>query len=154
MKLKRHDHRVPGLQMAAMPDLIFTVLFFFMIVTHMRENTVQVQYKEPQGTNLQKVAKKNAVIDIYVGRSGKTGEYEVQVNNAIVPLDQLPDKLKEERGSVSSGNMAYLCASLQADRDTPMNIINKVKMALREASILKVNYSGTSAETPGTDISK
>ncbi len=29
-------HHVPSLNVASMPDLIFTVLFFFMIVTHMR----------------------------------------------------------------------------------------------------------------------
>ena len=143
MKVKRRDHGVPELQMAAMPDLIFTVLFFFMIVTHMRENTLQVQYKTPEGTSLQKVKNNSSVIDVYVGKSLKTGEYEVQVNNQIVPLAALADVLREERKHVSSDNMENLCASLQADQHAPMAIINKVKMALREARILKINYSGT-----------
>ena len=34
---KRHS-TVPSLNVASMPDLIFTVLFFFMIVTHMRSD--------------------------------------------------------------------------------------------------------------------
>ena len=34
------DKGVPSLNMASMPDLIFTVLFFFMIVTHMRSDEV------------------------------------------------------------------------------------------------------------------
>ena len=39
MRSMFHDRRrrgVPSLNVASMPDLIFTVLFFFMIVTHMR----------------------------------------------------------------------------------------------------------------------
>ena len=34
---RRKKHEMPGLNTAALPDLIFTVLFFFMIVTHMRD---------------------------------------------------------------------------------------------------------------------
>ena len=34
---------VPSLNVASMPDLIFTVLFFFMIVTHMRSDEVKVR---------------------------------------------------------------------------------------------------------------
>ena len=36
MGFKRRSHEVPGLNTSSLPDLIFTVLFFFMIVTHMR----------------------------------------------------------------------------------------------------------------------
>ncbi len=130
-----------------MPDLIFTVLFFFMIVTHMRENTVQVKYDQPEGTSLQKVGHKNSVIDIYIGKDYKSGQYRVQINNDIVPLDDLAAQLTKARGKVSSDGMEYLCASIQADKDTPMSIINKVKSALRSAHILKVNYSAKDNET-------
>ncbi len=143
MKVKRREHNVPKLQMASMPDLIFTVLFFFMIVTHIRENPLHVQYKTPVGTSLQKVKNNPAVIYVYVGKDIKTGEYQVQVNNKIVPLENLVDVFREERQHVSSDNMENLCASLHADRYAPMAVINKVKMALREASVLKINYSGT-----------
>ncbi len=143
MKVKRREHNVPKLQMASMPDLIFTVLFFFMIVTHIRENPLHVQYKTPVGTSLQKVKNNPAVIYVYVGKDIKTSEYQVQVNNKIVPLENLVDVFREERQHVSSDNMENLCTSLHADRYAPMAVINKVKMALREASVLKINYSGT-----------
>ena len=47
-----HSHEMPGLNTASLPDLIFSVLFFFMIVTHMRKETLKVQYRVPQGTEL------------------------------------------------------------------------------------------------------
>ena len=43
IKIRRRRHEVPALNTASLPDLIFTVLFFFIIVTHMREETVQVK---------------------------------------------------------------------------------------------------------------
>ncbi len=147
MKLRRRDHSIPELNMAAMPDLIFTVLFFFMIVTHMKENTVHVEYRQPEGSSLQKVGHKSSVIDIYIGKERSGGGYKVQVNSDIVPFEELASRLSEERGKIPSDGMVYLTASLQADRDVPMSIINKVKSALRTANILKINYSAKDNET-------
>ncbi len=150
MKIRRRSHSVPSLPMMAMPDLIFTILFFFMIVTHIRESRPQVPYNEPQGTNLQKVKKTTAVIDIFVGRDSRTGAYEVQVNNTLVPLRQLPAVLRAERQR-SATPADELCASLQADRQTPMHIINTVKNALRQAQILTINYGGSDSTAPPAD---
>ncbi len=119
MKLKRRNHRIPPLQMAAMPDLIFTILFFFMIATHMRKSVPTVEYNVPQGTRLQKVTRGADVVDIYIGKNPQTGEYEVQ--------------------GLANASAATV-ALLHADRDTPMAVINKAKNQLREANILKINY--------------
>lgn len=44
---------MPELNTSSLPDLIFTMLFFFMIVTSMREVTLKVQFQVPQGTELE-----------------------------------------------------------------------------------------------------
>lgn len=147
MKLRRHRHNsVPALQMAAMPDLIFTILFFFMIVTHMRENTVQVSYKQPEAQNLTKVTNKAAVINVYVGKDFKTGEYQVQVANTVVPLSAIAKQLRKEREHIPSDQLQQIQASLHADRNVPMSVVNKVKIAMRDAHILKINYSAIDNE--------
>lgn len=64
---KRRKYEVPGLNAASLPDLIFTVLFFFMIVTHMQKVAVKVKYQVPQGTELTRLTKKSAVTYIYIG---------------------------------------------------------------------------------------
>ena len=143
MRLRGHHSAVPELQMTAMPDLIFTVLFFFMIVTHMRENTIKVEYHQPEAANLVKVTNKAAVINVYVGRAIGGEDYQVQVADDVVPLSQLSAALREAREAVSADQMEHLSATLQADRQVPMSYINKVKMALREARILRVTYAAT-----------
>ena len=69
IRRNRRLREVPMLNTASLPDLIFTVLFFFMIVTHMRTTTSKVQYALPQGTELKRLVKKSAVTSIYIGRA-------------------------------------------------------------------------------------
>ena len=59
---------MPALNTSSLPDLIFTLLFFFMIVTTMREVTLKVEFKVPQATELEKLEKKSLVTFIYVGK--------------------------------------------------------------------------------------
>ncbi len=143
MKIKKRDHSLPGLSMTAMPDLIFTILFFFMIATHIRQSDPQVTYAEPSGTSLEKMKKTAAVIDIFIGRNGETGAWQLQVGNGTVRPEDLAAALKRERGRASVAEGEEICAFIRADRDAPMRIVNGVKKALREADILKINYSGT-----------
>ena len=60
--------QMPQLNTASLPDLIFTVLFFFMVVTHMRTVTLKVSFRVPQGTELTRLTKKTAVSYVYIGR--------------------------------------------------------------------------------------
>ena len=50
---KTGKREMPALNTSSLPDLIFTLLFFFMIVTTMREVTLKVEFKIPQATELE-----------------------------------------------------------------------------------------------------
>ena len=63
---------MPELNTSSLPDLIFTMLFFFMIVTTMREVTLKVQFQTPQATELEKLEKKSLVTFIYTEPSSRT----------------------------------------------------------------------------------
>ena len=49
---KTGKREMPALNTSSLPDLIFTLLFFFMIVTTMREVTLKVEFKVPQAIEL------------------------------------------------------------------------------------------------------
>lgn len=136
---RRCSHDMPGLNLASMPDLIFTVLFFFMIVTHMRHDDVKVRYQVPAGTEVQKLQQKSAVINIYIG------EGKIQVNNQLTDVEHLPQLIEAERKKLSEDNAERLTVSLKADKHTPMGIIADVKEALQRSFALRINYSGTTA---------
>ena len=136
-KFHRSSHELPGLNLASMPDLIFTVLFFFMLVTHMRDDDVKVRYEVPAGTEVQKLEQKSAVINVYIGQG------RIQVNGQLTDLDHLASLLKAERSKMSAENAEHLTVSLKADKKTPMGLIADVKEALQQSFALRVNYSGT-----------
>lgn len=143
MRLHRRSKRgVPTLNTAALPDLIFTVLFFFMIVTHMRNSDVKVRYEVPKGTDLSKVAHKSAITYLYIGKDTK-GQTTIQVNNDIVELSKLASVLKAEKDKLPEDEQDYHTVSVKADRDTPLSVIAAVKATLSQANTLQVSYSAT-----------
>ena len=140
---KRKDHSVPGLNTASLPDLIFTVLFFFMIVTHMKENQMKVKYQVPEGTKLERLAKKSTISHIYIGKPYKGGGITaVQVNDKIVDVAEIEDFISAERKRLSPDDAKQLTVSIKADKKADMGVITDVKQSLRRANALKILYSG------------
>ena len=143
MKSMFHQSRrsVPSLNVASMPDLIFTVLFFFMIVTHMRSDEVKVRLQVPAGVEVQKLANKQAVVNIYIGRQGD--KWAVQMNGNIVAPADIPASIEHIRSGLSSENQSRLTVSLRVDKKAPMGLVSEVKRNLQQAYALKINYSAT-----------
>jgi biopolymer transport protein ExbD len=147
------NREVPGLNLAALPDLIFTVLFFFMIVTHMREVTPKVHYEVPQGTEIEK-ERKAGMVYLFIGKPvDEQGhvvgdEMRIQLNDRYVTVAQIPDEIKKEREKLSEDERQRMTVSIRADRNTEMGVVNDVKQALRKAGALNINYSATSSQNP------
>ena len=148
-----HNRDVPGLNLAALPDLIFTVLFFFMIVTHMREVTPKVRYEVPQGTEVEK-GRKAGLVYLFIGKpvddQGRvvSEETRIQLNDRYVTVGQIAEEINREREKMSEDERQHMTVSIRADRDTEMGIINDVKQALRKAGALNINYSATVSHNP------
>ena len=146
---ERIRRSVPQLNTASLPDLIFTVLFFFMVVTHMRKTTLKVEYRVPQGTELTRLVKKSAVSYIYIGRvphsaSGSTASsdgYSMQLNDKLATPDDIADYIAGERRRMSPDDRVRQTVSLKADRGARMGLITEVKQALRKANVRKISYS-------------
>ena len=135
----RRRYEVPGLNTASLPDLIFSVLFFFMIVTHMQKVAVKVQFRTPQGTELTRLTKKTAVTYIYIGKpEGNLQKTlgtatRIQLNDKFGNLDDVVDYISAERERMSPEDQQQMTVSVKADRTTKMSIIDNVKQALRKA---------------------
>ena len=132
---------MPGLNTAALPDLIFTVLFFFMIVTHMRSVPMKVKYQVPSGTEITKLVKKSTVTYIYIGKVGE--DTRIQLNDKLATVADIEVCVKAERSRMQSEDMKRQVVSIKADRETDMKVITQVKQALRRANAYTINYSAT-----------
>ena len=144
---KGGGREMPEMNTSSLPDLIFTILFFFMMVTTMREVTLQVRFEKPIGTQLEKLARKSSTSFIYIGQptdqlKGRYGSsHRIQLNDRIVEAPQVYDFVMEERGELAEADKPFYTVSVKADHHTPMGIITDVKQVLRKAYALKMMYS-------------
>ncbi len=144
---KTGGRSLPKLNTSSLPDLIFSLLFFFMMVTTMREVALKVQFRAPQGTELEKLEKKSLVTFIYVGVP--TQEYQkqlgtesrIQLNDSFAEVSEIQDYIIGERASMKEEDQPQMTVSLKVDRETKMGIVTDIKEALRRAYALKINYS-------------
>ena len=141
---------MPELNTSSLPDLIFTMLFFFMIVTTMREVTLKVQFQTPTATELEKLEKKSLVTFIYIGKptqelQAKMGaETRIQLNDRFADVTEVQDYIYQERELMNESDQPFMQVSIKADKDTKMGIITDVKQALRQSYALNISYSANS----------
>ncbi len=125
----------------AMPDIIFMLLIFFMVVTVLREVELQVRVDFTRADNIERIEQKRLVSYVYIGPEilggGQFGETRIQIDDALIhdvhAIRRLMyDKLMEE---------PRLIVSLRVDENAEMGIVSDVQEELRQAGTLRINYS-------------
>ncbi|MDL2290017.1 biopolymer transporter ExbD [Paludibacteraceae bacterium OttesenSCG-928-F17] len=147
-KIRKDEARdTPELSTSSLPDIIFMFLFFFMMITTMKEVTYKVIIRPPQATEVQKLENKSLVRYVYIGKP--TIEYQrifgsetrIQLGDAFADVSQLEDFIVRERSSMKEEDQNLMTVSIKADRDTRMGVVTDVKQALRRAYALRINYA-------------
>jgi len=141
---KKGGKSVPGINTGSMSDIIFMFLFFFMVITTIREVTLQVKLLPPMATEIQKLEKKSLVSYIYIGQPRKAAlgnESRIQLNNAFASVGDIQAFVQQERASRNEADKNFITTALKVDMDTRMGIVTDVKQELRKAGAFKINYS-------------
>jgi biopolymer transport protein ExbD len=143
---------VPEINTGSMSDIVFMFLFFFMVITNMRENNVKVKLTTPSASEIQKLEKKSLVATIYLGapksKNENTlppGKVSVQLNDQTVKQENLAKDVRDfiatEKESRNEEDKQKLTFSIKADKDVQMRYINLIKEELRTNNALKINYA-------------
>ena len=149
---KEQQKEVPEINTGSMSDIIFMFLFFFMVITNMREATLKVKYSPPKATEIQKLEKKSLVANIYIGAPvGKNentlppGKVSVQLNDQTIKQEDLASDVRDfignEKESRNEEDKNKLTFSLKVDQDVQMRYVNIIKNELRQNNALKINYA-------------
>lgn len=145
--IKDKRRAIPELNTASLPDLIFTVLFFFLIVTHLRQDQMRVRYETPEGTKLEKLTRRSSTSYIYVGQpidnlgKVKSGEMVIQLNDKIATVDDIASFVANERKDASAEDLNRMVFDIKADRNVKMGTITDIKQMLRKHNALRIRYS-------------
>ena len=141
---KSGKRSVPGINTGSMSDIIFMFLFFFMVITTIREVTLLVRVSAPQASAVQKLEKKSLVSFIYIGKPTKAAlgtESRIQLNNSFASVNDIGPFIAMERQSKPESDRPLLTTSLKVDGETKMGVVTDVKQELRKAGAFKINYS-------------
>lgn len=146
---KKGEKSVPAISTSSLPDVIFMLLFFFMISTQMRDQEVLVQTKVPEATEVQKLEKKTLVSYIYIGQPTRVMQQKwgtsprIQLNDSYHSPQDILEFVASERDKMNEADRAMMTICLKADQNTRMGIITDVKQELRKANALKINYAAS-----------
>jgi biopolymer transport protein ExbD len=144
---------MPAISTASLPDIIFMLLFFFMVSTTMRQSEIKVQQSLPKATEVKKLERKSLVTTISIGSPIRSlqamygTEPRVQLNDAFANVLDVRDFITSEREAMDENERPLMTVSLKVDQKTKMGVIVDVKQELRKASALKINYTTRKVET-------
>jgi biopolymer transport protein ExbD len=141
---------ITAISTSSLPDIVFMVLFFFMVTTSMREVELKIELSSanlPAATEIKKLEKKSLVSYIYVAKPKKNfqrmygTEPRIQLNASFAELSDIYEYILAERAQRDEAEVPFMTTSLKVHEDTRMGIVTDIKQELRKASALKINYS-------------
>ena len=136
---------MPAVNTASLPDIVFMLLFFFMVTTTMRETDLMIETPSlPSATEVKKLEHKSLVSTIYVGKA-KDAKYgkgdKIQLNDKIATPDDVPAFIYNERDQVSEAEVPFMTTSIKADKESSVGTISDIKLKLRDVNALKLSLS-------------
>jgi biopolymer transport protein ExbD len=151
---KKKGNEIPAVNTASLPDIVFMLLFFFMVVTVLRENDLLVQNDLPKADQLEKLEKDRAVY-IYAGKPSERyqdkygSEGKIQIGDKFTDVKNIGFALTEARENLRPDLQDKVMVALKVDEDTNTGIVTDIKEELRELNLLKIIY----ITAPGNPVS-
>lgn len=132
---------------ASLPDIVFMLLFFFMVVTVMRDAELKVKVVTPYATELTQLEEKSLVNYLYIGRPEP--QYRaiygtrprLQLGEAFSSVDDIPLFLEKHKLKLPEKKRGLITSSLRIDGEVTMGIVQDIKTKLRKSGQLRINYS-------------
>ena len=144
-KFKKKIKASTEISVASLPDIVFILLFFFMVTTVMREQDILVEQRLPQATQLQTLQKKSLISYLYLGEPKNTALYgtepRIQANDVLINTSDIVLWVNQEKDALSEEERDQITVSLKADREVKMGPISDIQFELREADARKLMYA-------------
>jgi len=146
-KFKKKSNTSQDIPTAALPDIIFMLLFFFMVTTVLRESTIMVKQSIPKATQLRKLEQKKLVSYMYVGKPNDTKKFgaepKIQANDAFIEVEGIIQFIEEEKGKLAENEKDQITISVKVDDETKMGIVADIQEKMRDVNARKLMYAAS-----------
>ncbi|MFZ1808340.1 MAG: biopolymer transporter ExbD [Cyclobacteriaceae bacterium] len=130
---------------ASMPDVVFMLLFFFMVTTELRKTAVDVMQRIPQATQLRKLQRKSLVTNLYIGEPKKSDQFgsepKIQADDTFIELADIILWVNRKKDELPENEREQLTIAMKVDSEAKRGIIADVETELRKANARKILYS-------------
>lgn len=144
-KFKKKADTKQEIPTSSMPDVVFMLLFFFMVTTKMRETSINVEQRMPQATQLRTLAKKSLISYLYVGTPKKTEEFgsepKIQANDVFIEPKGVIQWVNSEKAKLDEVDREAITISLKVDVESKRGLVADIETELRRANARKLLYS-------------
>ncbi len=144
-KFKKKTKTNQDIPTSALPDIIFMLLFFFMVTTVLRETTINVQQRIPKATELRKLQRKSLVSYLYMGKPRNTAmfgdEPKLQANDVFIEVNDVIMWVEKEKAKLDEVERDQITIAFKVDEEVKMGLVSDVQMELRKANARKLMYS-------------
>jgi len=147
-----NERKVPTVSTASVPDIVFMLLFFFMIATQIRDYESLVVTVLPEASQSVKIEKQDYVVNISIGpplpfyREKYGNKALIQLNDKFGKVEDIVGFIENEKHQRPEYVRSDIIYNLIIDKNTEMDIINDVKNEMRKANALKINYLANTDE--------
>ena len=128
-----------------MPDVVFMLLFFFMVTTQLRETAINVQQRIPEATQMRKLLRKSLVVNLYIGEPKKIEQFgkepKIQVEDQFIEPKDILLWVNRQRDQIPENERDQMTVSLKVDEESKRGIIADVETELRKANARKILYT-------------
>lgn len=135
---------MPAISTSSLPDIVFMLLFFFMVTTTMRQTDTKVKITLPEASEVAKLERKDLAYYINIGSpiNPKYGDNaRIQLNDSFKEKSDIYEFIKTERDKKSEADQSFMTVVLRCDENVHMGIVTDVKQELRRCSALRIMYS-------------
>lgn len=144
---KKKDGGLPPVNTASLPDIVFMLLFFFMVATVLRKDNLQVLNQLPPADQVEKLDKSRTVF-VYIGKpsanyKGKSREAIVQIGDRVVKVEEVKSAILQELQKLREELQSSASIALKIDKDAEAGLVYDVKQQLRDANLPKIIFITT-----------
>ena len=130
---------------SSMPDVVFMLLFFFMVTTELRKTAVDVMQRIPQATQLRKLQRKSLVTNLYIGEPKKSEQFgsepKIQADDTFIEPGDIILWVNRKKDELPENEREQLTIAMKVDSEAKRGIIADVETELRKANARKILYS-------------
>jgi len=143
-KFKKKANVKQEIPTSSMPDVVFMLLFFFMVTTELRKTSINVMQRIPEATQLKKLQRKSLIADLYIGEPKKRDQgmdAKIQADDAFISTKDIIIWASRKRDALAENERDQFTVSFKADSEAKRGIIADVETELRKVNARKILYS-------------